>query len=693
VLEQVVLTVATVAEAFALALQHHQAGNLRQAEHLYQQILDIEPAFADAHHLLGVIAYQEGNYPEALDSIRHAIALNPRAAAYHSNLGVTLEAAGRQQQALASFQQALLLQPGSAEAHQGVGNAFRALGQLDQAAAHYAEAVRIKPEYPEALNNLANVLFLLQRFEEAVLYYEKVLRYKPEWTETQGNLANAMCRLGRWTEAVEHCRQALRLRPDDAAALSNLGNALRSLGMLDEAVAHCRQAIALRPDLVEAHHNLGTALAELGHADQATACFREVLRLKPDFAEGWSNLGNVLALEDQLEEAIGCYQQAIRFKPDFADVYGNLGYVRFLQGHFNDAQALYKQALQRDANHAETHFNQALLWLLHGKWAKGLQEYEWRWQTKDFPRYGFRQPLWDGSLPAHSGQTLLVLSEQGLGDTVQFVRYLPLLQVRGWRVILQCQPPLRRLLTALSGLDQLLPQGAPLPGFDEYVPLLSLPRIFGTKPSSAPAATPYLHADSNLVAHWQRQLENHGARSISAHVALRTQHPARLVRVGIAWQGNPTFRGDRQRSIPLKCFAPLAQIEGVQLISLQKGPGTDQLHDLGDQFPVVDLGTPLDDAAGAFMDTAAIMQNLDLVICSDTAIAHLAGALGIPVWVVLSLVPDWRWLLQREDSPWYPSMRVFRQTQYGRWDDVFQSIASEIKKVATDVASFFRWLP
>jgi tetratricopeptide (TPR) repeat protein len=655
------VTVPTVAEAFAAALKYHQAGDLRLAETLYRQILQADPGHADSYHLLGVLAYQRGQYEEAIALIQNALTLHPSAAVYFKNLGVAQEALGQMPEALASFQNALRLQPQAAQGHCAVANTLRALGRLEEAAAHFGEAVRLRPGYPEAHHNLADTLFLLEKFDEAVVHYQQALLHKPHHPESHCNLANALYHLGKLPDAVEHSREALRLRPDYAEAHNNLANALLSQGKPDEALGHCREALRLRPHFAEAHNNLGNVMAELGKSAEAIGCFRAALHIRPGFAEACNNLGNALALEDHVEEAIRWCQEAVRLKPTFAQAYANLGQIRVQQSSFAEAQLCFDQALRLDPGRAHAHFNQALLWLLQGNWAKGWLEYEWRWQTKDFPQLTWRQPRWDGSPQLSQGQTLLVLAEQGLGDTIQFVRYLPQVQHRGVRVILQCQPPLVRLLSDVQGIDQVVAQGSPLPPVDAYVPLLSLPAIFGTMPESVPATVPYLRADPTLVEHWRLQLA-----------------PLRGFKVGIAWQGNPTYRGDRQRSISLAQFARLAGVKGVQLLSLQKGPGTDQLRDLAGRFPVIDLSCRLDETSEPFMDTAALMMNLDLVICSDTAVAHLAGALGVTVWVALPLVPDWRWLLQRPDSPWYPTMRLFRQRRQGNWDDVFELMAQAL---------------
>jgi Flp pilus assembly protein TadD len=526
-------------------------------------------------------------------------------------------------------------------------------------------------------------------FCRAEQLYRQALRYDPNNVEAHNNLGNALLSQGKVEEAVAHWQVALTIRPEAIEARVNIGGALVHLGRLQEALSQCEEAVRQRPDLAETQNNLGNALAGLEDFESAAACYRQALQINPQFALTYNNLANLFVKQDKLDEAVGCYQQALQLKHNYVEAHSNLGNVYFLKGQFDQAQACYDQALRVDAGDADTHFNQALLWLLQGKWAQGWTEYEWRWQTKGFQRYTFRQPRWDGSPAPSSHCTLLLLGEQGLGDTLHFVRYVSLVRQRGWRIILQCQAPLVRVLAGVEGIDKVLALGAPLPAFDAYLPLLSLPTVFRTMPDTVPATVPYLHADAALIEHWRRKMSDvlcpmSDVKTTNADIEQRTSDIGRALRIGIAWQGSPTFRADRQRSIPLEQFARLAQVEGVQLISLQKGPGTDQLQALAGRFPIIDLGTGLDEASGPFMDTAAIMKNLDLVISSDTAVPHLAGALGVRVWVALPLVPDWRWLLLRQDTPWYPTMRLFRQTRSGDWEDVFARIASELAKCATD---------
>jgi hypothetical protein len=381
-------------------------------------------------------------------------------------------------------------------------------------------------------------------------------------------------------------------------------------------------------------------------------------------AEAHNNLANAFHLQDDLAQAASHYQEALRLRPDYPEAHSNLALVLVGQAKLDAAEEHYRRALELKPDLAGVHWNRSLLWLLRGDFERGWPEYEWRRRAiPEFTTRPFPQPLWDGS--AFVGRTLLLIAEQGLGDALHFVRYIPWVKERGGTVIVECLPELLRILAGVQGIDRLVSRGSPLPPFDVQMPLMSLPRVFETSLPNIPASVPYLRTDLKLVAHWRRR------------VAPSTYS------VGMAWQGSPTYRYDRQRSIPLACFASLAQVQGVRLFSLQKGPGREQLlalHYSGSRF-VFDLDENLDETAGPFIDTAAVMTHLDLIISSDTAIPHLAGALGIPVWVPLPYVPNWRWLLEREDSPWYPTMRLFRQSRPGRWEDVFERMAEELGKV------------
>jgi tetratricopeptide (TPR) repeat protein len=504
------------------------------------------------------------------------------------------------------------------------GAASQVLGRLSEAVAAYEQVLRLWPDHPEVLTNLGVALAVQGRWDEAVVYYRRALALKPAFPDAWSNLGRALAALGRAEEAAASFQNALNLRPDDAEALASLGNALREQGKLDEAEARYQDALRLRPDYAEVRNNLGSVFQEQGKLGEAEASYREALRLRPAFVEALTNLGNALREQGRPGEAAASYEEATRLRPDDAEARVNLGMTRLLMGDFE----------------------------------RGWPEYEWRRRARGLPEHPSGRPRWDGT--PLEGKAILLRAEQGLGDTIQFVRYAPMVRERGGVVLLECQPPLRALLADAPGVDRVVAPGGPGPEFAVEAPLPSLPGILGTTGETIPARVPYLGADAGRVGRWRRELED----------------PAGF-RVGIVWRGNPKHPRDRQRSIPLVLFEPLAGLPGVRLVSLQKGPGAEQLDAPGWRRSILDLGGRLED----FADTAAVLANLDLLIACDTAVAHLAGALGLPAWVALPSDPDWRWLLGRDDSPWYPSLRLFRQDRPGDWGGVFGRIARELPSV------------
>jgi hypothetical protein len=368
-----------------------------------------------------------------------------------------------------------------------------------------------------------------------------------------------------------------------------------------------RQAVRLRPQAAEANNNLGLVLADLGRFEQAEACYHEALRLNPGYAEAHTNLGCALKELNRVEEALACFDMALRLAPD---------------------------------SHS-SRYNRGLTLLQAGQWEQGWRDYEYRWGRKGMPERPMAGPRWDGTSPA--GKTILVWCEQGLGDAIQFVRYTSLLAERGARVVLECPRMLVRLFSTCPGIAQLVAEGEPLPSHDAQVPMMSLPGLLGTTVDNVPCRVPYLSAEPERVAAWRRRLPPNGK-----------------FRVGIVWQGNPRFGMDRWRSVPLERFAPLAAVEGVELVSLQKGPGIEQLKTLRGRLAMTELEGEWDAESGAFLDTVPVMKCMDLVLSVDTAAGHVAGALGVTVWLLLSQVSDWRWLRQRQETAWYPTMRLFR---------------------------------
>ncbi len=522
------------------------------------------------------------------------------------------------------------------------------------------------PTLPEALSLAQQALESGDR-SAAEDTYRQILQIVPDEPRALDGLGMLFFEAGQLAAAESHVRRAIAAWPRNPAFHNNLNLIYRQLGRHQEAVECCRKAVELDPGSGALRNALGVALQEAGLIEEAAASFRDSIARNAGQAEAHYNLARTLAALDKLEEATSAYRSTIQLAPADFEAQNNLGTLLELQGNFPEAMACYEAALACQPSSPQAHRNRALLRLLLGDFAQGWPEYEWRWRMPDVASPNYSEPRWEGQPLA--GRTVLLWAEQGIGDVMQFVRYAPLVKQAAGRVLLGAPASLHALLKSTPGVDRVVEGDAGGEPFDYQVPLLGLPVACGTTLDSIPAAIPYLFADPEVVARWRRELSGTSA-----------------FKVGIAWQGNPNFKGDKYRSMPLECFAPLANCDNVRLFSLQKGPGSEQLPALAERLRIVDLGPSLDEAAGAFVDTAAVMMNLDLVITSDTSIAHLAGALGVRVWVALQYAPDWRWLVNRDDSPWYPTMRLFRQSRFAQWDDVFARIADELQSLSSRAA-------
>ncbi len=650
-----------VAELIQAAVKLHQGGQLERARQMYQQILTQDPRNANALNLFGLVGWQTGQFAEAVEHLQKAIAIDSSQAAFfgnlaearrglgqfaeaiqayeqaarmqpntviiHLNLGTVLQQAGQVDQSIASYGRALELDPQNTPARYHLGTAFEQQGKLHPAGSCYQQILDVEPDHVPSLVSLAGLRKKQGNLGAAAMLYERALKLEPKRAVRHFDRGNVYQLDRNWTEAIACYRTALELEPDYAAALCNLANALREDGQLDEALIHARRAVELLPQSAEAHSNLGVVFHDSGRLAEAQSRFERAMQLDPSKPEFPLNLGTLFKDQGHVDRAIEEYDRALQLQSDYG-------------------QALCSRGM-------------ALLSL--GRFAAGWAGYEHRIGLPQFDTFALAQPWWDGGPLA--GRTLLVHCEQGLGDTLQFIRYLKLVRERAGdgKIIVAAQGPLLPLL-AQSGFSNLVSREQPLPPFDVHVPLMSLPMLFKTEIETIPREIPYLAVDPVRVVHWHDALTKYQG-----------------IKVGIAWQGRKTYRDDRRRSIPLLSFAPLADVSGVQLVSLQKGPGVEQVEAVAGRFEVRQLGDAFDSAGGAFMDAAAVMKNLDLVVTSDTAIAHLAGALGVRAWVALSRAPDWRWMLDREDSPWYPGMRLFRQSRQDQWSDVFQRIAGELR--------------
>jgi len=666
------------------ALRLHQTGRLADAERLYRRILVTQPDHFDCLHLLGVVFHQRGDhaqavhhidlalkkspdnvfalnnrgnalkelrrFEEALASYDRALALQPDYADGYYNRGNALKELQRFEEALASYDRALMLRPDFAEAHCNRGVILQDLKRFGEALSSYDRALTLRPSYADAHSNRGVTLHELRRLEEALASYDRALALQPNYAAAYSNRGNTLHALGRFDAALASFDRALALWPDYVAALSNRGNALKELKRFEDAVTSCDRALALQPNYAEAHSNRGNALHELSRFEEALASYDRALALRPDYALAHYNRGNALKELKRFEAALASYDRALALQPDYPEALSNRGVALQDLKRIEEALASYDRAVSMRPDYADAHFNAAICRLLMGDFDRGWEQHEWRWQTEHLRngRKHFAPKLWLGPDDI-AGKTVLLHAEQGFGDTIQFCRYAPLVAARGARVVLKVQKPLHELMGTLAGVAQIISNDDPPTDFDLHCPLLSLPLAFGTKLATIPSQTPYLREDTQAAMDWNVRLG-----------------PRHRPRIGLAWSGRPAHKNDQNRSIALSAFVPMLAGVDATFVSLQRevrGGDADLLQGRSD---IIHFGDELKN----FADTAALIANLDLVIAVDTSVVHLAGALAKPVWVLLPFVPDWRWLLDREDSPWYPTARLFRQDQTRGWDNV-----------------------
>ena len=623
----------TMMEPMRRALGAFNAGRLGEAEFYCRLVVAADKKHFEGLHLQGLIALQRGQLDEAFRLVRQAIRVNPKSARAYSNLALIQQQLGRLEDALASLDRALA----------------------------------IEPNFLLALNNRGHVLWRLKRPEEAVASLDRALALKPDYVDALCNRGNALVDLKRLDEALGCYEEALQLSPNDAPALNNCANVLWALERRDEALQSYDRALTLSPDDLSTLKDRGCALSFLNRHEEALACFDRALALKPGDPYFLYKRGGELADLNEHEAALECFDQAFAIAPGDADALGDRGTVLSALQRHAEALASFNQALEIEPESALTHWNRGLALLRMGDFEQGWKEYEWRSKlNSSSARRQFAQPRWQGEQPI-AGKTVLLFAEQGFGDAIQFVRYVPLVAAFGAKVVLQVHPALKNLLAGMS--DAIVGFNEELPAFDLHCPLMSLPLAFNTRIETIPAITPYLFAAKERTQAWSERLPK-----------------SDMPRIGVGWAGNPNFEADKSRSIGLTPLLPLFSVPGIQFISLQKDLRSGDEELLRQHPQVIHLGGELAD----FSDTAAIMSQLDLVISSDTAPVHLAGALGRPVWILLQRSPDWRWMFDREDTPWYPSARLFRQSETGNWRGLIDKVVAQLASWRLSAGDNFR---
>jgi tetratricopeptide (TPR) repeat protein len=535
-------------------------------------------------------------------------------------------------------------------------------GRLAEAEALCRWVLSREPDHTEAISVAGVIAWQTRRFDLAIAHFRRLIDLRPDMAEPRNLLANALRSKGMLHEAISAYRDAVRLKSDFTQAHYNLGMALREAGCVEEAIEAFRRAVALNPDFIDAANDLGSALREAGRLEEAVSVLADVVGQAPDFFKARNNLGNALRAIGRFDEAEAAVRTALNQLPDMPEIHVNLGNVLREKGDLDGAIAATRKAIELRPQMADAHQNLGSHLLLAGRYEEAWPEHEWRWRCQGMPpaRAALLRPQWDGS--NLDGQTILLHSDAGLGDAIHSLRYVPMVADRGGKIVVECQKELHCLVRRLKGVSDVVTAADALPPFDVQCALMSLPGAFGTTLQTIPSEFPYISVDRSLVESWAQRLSQ-----------------SRRPRVGLVWAGNPKNTVDLRRSIRLSMFTPLSESREIEFHSLQLGEASRQASDLSGSSRIVDHSSELTD----FAQTAALVENLDLVISVDTSVAHLAGALGKPIWIMIPFVPDWRWMLTREDSPWYRTMRIFRQPRPGEWSEVVHRVAHELAKFRT----------
>lgn len=629
-------------------------GRVAEALARCRKVLNKEPANFHACLMAGILRLQTGDSAGGIALLKRATVLNPNSFEARYNLGIALRASGQYDEALAQLDRTIALDGTLAAVHVNRAAALQALGRREEAIAGYETALALEPTNLEAWYQRGLALHALGRDQDAIVSYDRVLQVTDD-AEVHYNRGVSLQALGRREEALSAYDRALSLHPDFPAALNNRGNLLLDLGRADEAQQSLDRCVALNPAFPEAYNNLGLALTALGRHGEALASLDRALALDPAYVDAHLNRGASLLALGRPDDALDGLIQAERLAPADPKVHHNFGIVLHALNRLDEALARYRKAIDLQPGYAEARFHMSLTQLLKGDFASGWQGYEFRWAIRNAAPRRLEGPLWHGSRPV-AGQRIALWCEQGLGDAIQFCRYAPLLTNLGAKVILEIPAELKSLAGTLPGVDTLVVQGEPLPAFDVHCPLLTLPLALSTDLETIPGAVPYLSAEPGKVASWRSRIAAEGG-----------------LRIGIVATGNLKHSNDRNRSLTLESFSPLMR-DGINLYLLQKECRPVDEDFLRANPAIRDLRPWLMDLS----DTAAAIECLDLVISVDTAVAHLAGALGKPVWILLPYNPDWRWLMDRPDSPWYPTARLFRQPALGNWPVVIRDVSEAL---------------
>jgi len=644
-----------------VALEHHRAGRLAEARQGYQQVLAQDPQQPDALHLLGLLAHQAGQTAVGIEHLERAISLKPDPQ-FLSNLGEVYRAAGQFDRGLACCQRAVALAPSLASAQINLAACLQASGRLDEALAAAQHAVTLPPQDGSAHRVLGNLLITLGRLDEAATALQRSVQLNPQDAAAWTNLGILSERRGQMDAAMQCHARAVQLSPQSADMLNNLGHVLGLCGRNAEAVQYFQRALHSNPNFVEAQANLAVCLEQLNRFDESIALLLRLIPQFPSRIDLYCTLANALMWSTRLEEAESWLRKALAIAPGHGALHQILAVCLTRLGRYSESVAEIDRAIAAQPDWVEAHFSKALILMFAARLEEAWPCYEWRWKhpRMDKWRHTTDKPLWDGR--PLDGKRIFLYAEQGLGDTMQAIRYVPLIAQRGGQVIVEVQQGLGQLIKSVPGVSEVIERGDTVPPFDTHAAIMSLPGIFRTSVATIPAGIPYITADPAKVDQWRQIIGT----------------DAGVFKVGIVWEGGPFLRENFLRSATLAAFAPLAAVPNVRFYSLQKGPASRQASQVPPGMDLVDLDSRIKN----FSDTAAAIANLDLVIAIDTAVIHLAGAMGKPVWNLVALnLSGHMWMHGRDDTPWYPTMRLFRQPKLGDWPSVMARVTKELGKL------------
>jgi len=610
-----------ISSLLQLGIKHLQNNQIAFAEDIFNKIIKLDPRHPDALHMLGVVQYRNGNSKDAIRLIKKSIKIKPNVSVYHRNYGIALISAEKYKEAINELRKAVKLDGNDFQAYNELGTIYSRIGRINDATKMYKKSIYINPNNIMALYNIGNNCLVASRFTDAEKYFKKYISSSSNNKDAYRGLGDALMYQKKYEQAIDAYNESLNINQNQEYVINSIGTIKRKQQHIKESIEYFNKAIAINPKYSNAYSNLGNSYRDLS----------------------------------EFNRAIEQYIIAIKYDQGNKYAYDGLGVAYNEMLRIDEAISSYKKAISIDGEYANAHFNLSLALLLCGQFKNGWREYEYRWKSENFqsPKRNFSQPQWGGQML--DGKTIFIHAEQGIGDTIQFIRYIEKVAKYNGEIIVECQKPLIKLLSNFSQISKLIYSGDDVPNFDFHSPLLSLPYILGTEVSSIPSNIPYISVDRKF------NIDNKQEHQIS---------------IGIVWAGSPAHKNDKNRSTTLDNFLKLLSIDNVKLFSLQVGDRKKDLDITAINDSIVDLTDNIQD----YSDTASIIKQLDLVISVDTSVAHLSGAMGKPTWTLIPYSPDFRWMLNRKDSPWYPSMKLFRQSEYGNWDDVFDNVLESLKQ-------------